>query len=157
MRNRVVLTSLLAALVLAGVVAPLAEASHYRADRPGYKLSIHADLHRVVEIGLHIRRHCSYGNDVRQGGSLIINHPRINKKLDGRGRFKYRVEAHGDDFNFVFEIRGRVTSEAIVGSFYTKDDSTPPTYRCWSGASLSDPLVMFKAPRVSPAPHHGLG
>lgn len=151
MRLRV-LTALLAALAAAFVIAPAAIASFYRAERPQYQLEFHANPHRIGGISIRVRTQCRGGTH----SGIRVSSP-FHVKLGSDGGFKYNGGGSGDTFNIQFVVQGKVTAEAVIGRYRAVDYEFEPRAVCWSGRSLSDPVVTFKAPRVRPALHHGRG
>jgi hypothetical protein len=127
------------------LLAPTANATWYKAKRPGLTVLIETEGHRITVLKLRYRQHCDDGS-VRH-----VVEQRGNRRFNRRtGIFRWGSRATGNGFTSASKGHGTIYRRWAVGRFFAKDRETfgGEIVRCWTGASNQRPGVSFAARRL---------
>lgn len=152
--RRFALLVLSAALLALAVTAPFAQAQHFSLFRADLRARIWTDDHSRQIVFFKFAYHvtCQSGDEIIRhpgiGGSVVNSQPQPPIHYGKRGRFGF---AESDGIGNNDGLKGVVKPNAIVGQFRTT--YRDPTGHCWTGESVDNSWVQFRAgfvPHVPP-------
>lgn len=118
----------------------------YKASRPGFTVVLRTEDHRIAELRLRFKAHCSDGT-TSQGA---VTQPRFNRPFNPQtGRFRWVLSRTGDGLSVDQRLKGTVHRRKVTGHFASRTSTTlgGEVRRCWTGRSLRDAVVDFVARR----------
>jgi hypothetical protein len=153
MRARTTFAALLIALIGCGAIASSADAAYYAMSR-----EIDAPRQQFLRFGITVQHgyierleaRLPKGCEGSGRGPHDLDFDDLHIRIQSDGRFRRnRGETSSRWGTAFFGLEGRVVGRRLTARFgqWTKEESYPEYFSCWTGRSYDDPWVRFVAHR----------